>query len=175
MTKTPKASLPIQNRPRLVGIMGWLLLVQAIFLIIFSVYHFLILQFGSQLVREWWTGGLPGGNQLNTLIVFISELFARARVQNDLSTLVESILLVFLALLAIFAGAGFLAQKKSAWMLAMFVQGFTLTMALILYLIKKPLHTYFLMAYCIFMVVYLQHADIYKSFQQARLFREEET
>jgi hypothetical protein len=174
MGKLHNSSPSPQNRPRLVGILGWLLLLQAIFLIIFSVYHFIILQFGPELFQEWWTSVRLAGNQLKSFVVLIRELFSQASTQNNLSTLIESILLLFLALLAIIAGAGFLAQKKSAWILAMLVQGFTLTLVLILYVIKKPLHTYFLMAYCVFMVVYLQHADIYKSFQQVKILTEDE-
>jgi hypothetical protein len=153
--------------------MGWLLLIQALVLGFFSIYHFVILQFGPLLVSTWWRDLLSGQRDLTSIYSLFIDLFAQASVERSLSTLVESIFLLLLALLAFMAAIGFFLQKKASWILAMFVQGCVLALALIIYLIKTPLHTYFLMAYGVLMVVYLQHADIYKSFQSVKIFAEE--
>lgn len=153
--------------------MGWLLLTQAVVLGIFSVYHFVILQFGPQLVSMWWGDLLSGQRDFSSLYSLVIDLFAQASGEKVLTTLIESFLLLLLAMLAFMAGIGFLIHKKAAWIFAMFVQGSVLALALVIYFIKTPLHTYFLMAYGVFMVIYLQHADIYKSFQRVKLFVEE--
>ena len=163
---------PTHPRPRLVTIMGWLLLLQTGVLLFFSVYHFLILQFGPKLIGDWWSGTLSAGGRLQTLLLLLNSLFSTAATQREINILVESILLFLFAFLALLASFGFFSQRKSAWILAMFVQAATLTLVIILYFIKKPIHAYILMADCIIMIVYLQHADVYKTFQKANIFRE---
>lgn len=172
MNSSLSTAQPASARPRLVAVMGWLLFIQAIVLGIFSVYHFVILQFGPQLVANWWQDVLSGSRELSSAYYLFIDLFTQASVEHVLSTLVESILLILLALLAFLAGIGFFVQKQAAWILALFVQGSVLALALVIYFIKAPIHTYFLMAYGVFMVIYLQHADIYKSFQNVSLLVE---
>lgn len=173
MNSLPATVKPASQRPRLVAVMGWLLLIQAVFLGFFSIYHFLILQFGPQLVYDWWQDLVSGRRDLSTAYFLFTDLFTQASVQHVVSTLVESILLILLSALALLAGIGFFIQKRAAWILSLFVQGAVLALALAIYFIKEPIHTYFLMAYGVFMVIYLQHADIYKSFQSVSLFAEE--
>ncbi len=167
-------SKPAQPRSRLVVMMGWLLFFQAVSLVAFGIYHFLILQFGPELLTLWWSQRIYGPNRLLALYGLLTELFTTASSQHVLSTLVESLLLFLLAILALFASFGFFFRRKFAWILAMSVQGSMLTLALIIYLIQKPLHTYFLMIYGIIMVIYLQHADIYQSFRKVNLLSENE-
>jgi hypothetical protein len=151
---------------KLVTLMGWLLLIQAGVLAAMSVYHFMVLQFGSELINQWWSNGLSNSAIIHTFIELLRDLFTRANTEKELSTLVESLLLLGFALLALITAFRFFYHKKTAWFWAMLIQAATLSLAIIIYFIKKPAHTYFLMAYCIFMVVYLQHADIYKSFRE---------
>jgi hypothetical protein len=160
------------TRPRLVTIMGWLLLLQSIVLSAFGIYHFVILQFGPLLLRQWWLGNLYQGNRLVNLWFLLNDLTSQALEQRELNILIESVALIVFALFALIASFGFFSQRKWAWLLAMLIQGITLSLAVILYFIKQPAHAYILMGYCSVMVLYLQHADVYKSFQKTQLFLE---
>lgn len=154
--------------------MGWLLLLQSLILSSFGVYHFIILQFGPEMLQGWWSGTAYDGNRLINLWSLLQDLTSQALEQRELSILVESFALIMLGLLALLASFGFFTQRKWAWMLAMFVQGTTLGLSVVLYFVKKPSHTYILMLICSFMVIYLQYADIYKSFQKTPIFLEEQ-
>ncbi len=164
--------LPSRKRPRLVSIMGWLLLLQSLVLCGFGIYHFIILQFGPVMLGKWWAGDLYQGNRLLSLWYLLSDLSRLAIQDRELNILIESLLLLLFALIALFASVGFFSQRNWAWLLAMFLQGATLVLAIVLFFIKQPAHTYILMGYCSFMVIFLQNADVYKSFQKKSLFPE---
>lgn len=164
---------PSQKRPRLVSIMGWFLFLQSFVLSGFSIYHFIILQFGPAMLNRWWLGNAYEGNRLLNLSYLLADLISQAVELRALAVFIESIALLLFAFFALIASIGFFTQRKWAWLLAMLVQAATLSLSVILYFIKQPAHTYLLMAYCSFMVFYLQYADIYKSFQKTALFLDE--
>ncbi|MCJ7625096.1 MAG: hypothetical protein MUO76_16470, partial [Anaerolineaceae bacterium] len=79
--------------------------------------------------------------------------------------LIESTILFFLTILALWSAIGFFRLWCIAWTSAMFVQGASLLISLILYFLSKPIHITFLMISGIFMVLYLNYADIQNYFQ----------
>jgi hypothetical protein len=148
------------ERPRMVTILGFLLILQAVFLFGLGIYHFAILSFGPTLLSQWLSGEPSLGGQSLDFQMFIRQLFGQAATQKLLSTLIESLVLFLLTILALVAGIGFLRLWRGSWLLAMFLQGGALLLAIILYLIKKPNHIYLLMLSGIFMVLYLNYADL---------------
>jgi hypothetical protein len=148
------------KRPKPVTILGWFLFCQSVFLLGLSIYHYLILSFGPQLLSQWLSGEPVVGGQSLDFQLFIRELFGQAASQNLLSTLIESLVLFILTILAMLAGIGFFRLWRGAWLLAMFLQGSSMLLALILYFVKKPNHIYLLMLMGIFMVLYLNYADV---------------
>lgn len=70
-----------------------------------------------------------------------------------------------LAVLAVVAAVGFWRLWPIGWSLAMLVQGFNLTVALILYFTSRPFYTYTLMLFTVLLVIYLYHSDIQNTFQ----------
>lgn len=149
--------------------MAWFLILQAAILLILGIYHYVILSFGPVLFDQLIRGEFTAGNLLQNIQMFVRELFRQASLENELSTLIESLLLFVLALFAIMAAFGFFSQRPLAWLFAMIVQASTLSLAITLYFIKKPMHIYLLMLSGIFMVIYLNYADIYRTFNKRNL------
>jgi len=164
-SKTLRIHLAEGKRPRLVTILGFLLIFQAIFLFGLGIYHFAILSFGPQLLSQWLSGEPFVGGQSLDFQMFIQELFNQAATQKLLSTLIESLVLFVLTLLALMAAIGFFRLWRSAWLLAMFLQGGALLLAVVIYLIKKPIHIHLLMLSGIIMVLYLNYADLRSVFE----------
>jgi hypothetical protein len=79
-----------------------------------------------------------------------------------------------LGLLALLAGIGFLRLWRTAWLMAMLLQGLSLVTALVLYFNHKPVYVYVLMVYSILIVVYLNYSEVYATFQPASILEEEE-
>jgi hypothetical protein len=80
----------------------------------------------------------------------------------------------FLAPLALWASAGFLRRWRSAWLNAMLLQGLCLGMALAIYFSHgKPVYAYVVMAYAVFMVVYLNHYEVQEAFRTRPVPEEE--
>ena len=92
--------------------------------------------------------------------VFFSQLIKNAESQQLLIALIESAVLFMLTILALWSAIGFFRLWRIAWTAAMFVQGASLMTSLTLYFLSKPLHITFLMISGIFMVLYLNYADI---------------
>lgn len=145
-------------RPRAVTILAWLLLGESLSMLLLGIYHFVILSFGPQLLRQWWRGDRLDINQL------LQQLFGRAAEEKLLLTLVESLILFFLTVLVLLAALGFFARWRSAWLTAMFVQGSALLLGLVLYIVKRPFHIYWLMGFAVFLVMYLNVSDVYQYF-----------
>lgn len=64
------------------------------------------------------------------------------------------------ALIALLAAVGLVGRRPSAWPFAMLAQGLTLAAALTLYLNSRPGYIYILMAYAIYIVLYLHNEEI---------------
>jgi len=158
--KTIRTHLAQGERPKLVTILGILLILQAVFLFGLGIYHFAILSFGPTLLSQWLSGEPSLGGRSLDFQMFVRELFSQAATHKLLSTLIESLILFILTILALVSGVGFFRLWRSTWLLAMFLQGGALVLAIILYIIKKPNHIYLLMLSGIFMVLYLNYADL---------------
>jgi hypothetical protein len=160
MNRFRKRRASVQKRPRLATIAGLMMLGQSLVLLGFGIYHYLILSMGPELLSLWWRRELIEGGRFSGLVVYLRELFAQAASMDELSILVESLLLMFLALLAIGAGFAFMAQRQRAWFVAMLIQTVLLGLGLTLYYVSKPLHVYVLFIVGIFMVIYLHYVDL---------------
>lgn len=142
------------RRPRPVTILAWLLLLEALGLVTMGIYHFLILSFGPRLLSQLMK------DQSMDLERFIRELFASAAAEQLLSTLIESLVLFLLTALALIAAIGFFRHWRNSWLLAMFIQGAAMGLALIIYYLKHPIHIYVIMVYSLMMVLYLLVDDV---------------
>ncbi len=95
--------------------------------------------------------------------------FDRANVPTQiitpLSYYVPSAVFLILGLIALLDSLEFMRMKPRAWATALLVQGISLFISLIYYFNGKPGYIYGLMAFCIFMVLYLHHYDIQVHFQ----------
>jgi hypothetical protein len=132
------------NRPTpkwSVIIVGWLLLLQTLGLVAIAVYN---------------------------LVGFQVTWSRIAMVANDdpYRALVSGIY-VLIALVAALAAAGFLDRWPHAWLHAMIVQGVSLAVALVSYFRSRPGYIYLVMAYCAFMVLYLNYYEVRAAFAEA--------
>jgi hypothetical protein len=138
-----------KNRPRPITILALLLFLQAVGLFDLGLFFF--------------TGlGIKG------------SLLVAALLAEPVNTLAMGLVFVPLALLALLAGVGFLRLWRTAWVMAMLLQGLCLLAALILYFNERPPYIYFLMLYSIVMVVYLNYSEVYATFQPTSILEEEE-
>jgi hypothetical protein len=84
-------------------------------------------------------------------------------------TTVTGLLFGLLALLALAGGLGFLRLRRGGWVSAVFVQGATLLMALVLYLRGRPAavpaYAYGMMVVGILMVLFLHQSDVQAAFR----------
>ena len=155
--------------PGMILIFRWLLVLEAIELFLLGVYHF-SLNKGPQLFNLLFSQWITGRTALNwtSLRLFLKQLVSNAASQSLLIALVESAVLFMLTVLALWAAIGFFRLWVFAWDLAMFIQGGALLTSLILYFVNKPLHINFLMVTGIFMVLYLNYADMRSFFESLR-------
>jgi hypothetical protein len=154
------------KRPKLVTIFGLLLILEALELFVLGAFHFSMNQgpqLFSSLFAQWLTGRKPV--TLQSVEIFMRQLIANADSQRLLIALIESAILFSLTILALWSAIGFFRLWSIAWTGAMFVQGGALLTSLILYFLSKPIHITFLMISGIFMVLYLNYADIQTYFQ----------
>jgi hypothetical protein len=79
------------------------------------------------------------------------------------------ILYMLLAWLALFSAAGFFRLWLNSWLMAMFLQGLCLIIALLLYFQSRPDYVYGIMIYAVFMVVYLNHYEVRDVFHTRKL------
>jgi len=100
-------------------------------------------------------------------------LFARGPGLNftpdDLITqsprLLASSLFIVLGMTAGVMAVGCAHLHPRAWLGAVGVQGLVLLTALLLYLVRQPWYDYLVMAYSIFLVIYLHHTDVQAAFR----------
>jgi hypothetical protein len=84
---------------------------------------------------------------------------------EEYSLTVERVAFWGLGMLGLIACIGFLRIWSFAWILAIAQQGFILTLAIILYFQERPIYIYPLMAFSIFMVIYLHYSDVMATFR----------
>lgn len=154
------------KRPALITIFGFLLILEAVELFGLGAFHFSMNQgpqLFSSLFAQWLTGRTPV--TFESIEIFIRQMIANADSQLLLIALIESAILFILTILALWSAIGFFRLWHIAWTGAMFVQGGSLLTSLIMYYLNKPIHITFLMITGIFMVLYLNYADIQTYFQ----------
>jgi magnesium-transporting ATPase (P-type) len=131
------------TRARVIHIATWLLLGQGLALLTLGILNFLNLGIGSNLTPEEAFGIFFKG--LNSSIVFIA-----------------------LACISFVATFNFWRMDNMAWMMGILTQGLTLLTALIIYFEGlTTIYAYAMMAYGIFMVIYLHLPDIIGTLRQA--------
>jgi len=138
-----------RGRPRPITILTLLLFLQAVGLFDFGLFFFNGL-------------GIRYTLMMTTLLA------------EPVNTLIRGLVFGSLGLLALLAGIGFLRLWRTAWVVAMFLQGLCLVTALILYFDHKPAYVYLLMGYSILMVIYLNYSEVYATFQPISVLEEEE-
>jgi hypothetical protein len=70
-----------------------------------------------------------------------------------------------IGILAILAAIGFFRLWPGGWLNAVMVQGTSLLISLFLYFHEKPFYIYLIMAFSIFMVIYLNYSEVKEAFQ----------
>jgi hypothetical protein len=121
-----------------VTILGLLLLGQAAGLLLIAVYHLV----GPHVT---W------------------DVLVEAAAARDQASVI-GLVLVCLASLAGMTAIGFWRMWRQAWLQAMLLQALCLALALILYYWQKPGFVYLLMAFSIFMVLYLNYYEVRAAF-----------
>jgi uncharacterized membrane protein len=58
---------------------------------------------------------------------------------------------------------------RNAWFIAVAVQGLSLLGALVQYVRSRPPYVFLLMAYCIFMVIYLHYYEVQEPFERKKI------
>lgn len=134
----PRRLRPARVRPWPVTILGYLLLGQAAGLLLTAVYHFV----GPAVT---W------------------DVLIEAAAARDQASLI-GLILACLACLAGMTAVGFWRMWRQAWLQAMLLQALCLALSLILYYWQKPAFVYLLMAFSIFMVLYLNYYEVRAAF-----------
>jgi hypothetical protein len=136
-----KPSSKAVTRPGLVTAVGWLLILQASGFFIFGLLHLLTLSPAwLRLPTSQFNLGLLGHFSLG--VMFIP-----------------------LGLLGLTAAIGMFYLRRSAWLIALLVQGLSLFMALIIYLEERSPYSYLVMGTSSFLVIYLHYSDIQMIFR----------
>jgi hypothetical protein len=158
------------QRPRSISILGILLILQGGLLLLIGIWHFALNQ-GPKELRLWlfslFTTTPDVEGQYISFDLFIQRVVTFAVENNLLAALLESAFLFILTVLAFTAAFGFFRLWPNAWNQAMFVQGASLLLTLIYYFLGKPPHIFIIMVYAIFMVLYLNYANVQEIFEKA--------
>jgi len=155
--KRKKKELPRIKRPRTITILSWLLMLEALVMLALGVYHFSLSQ-GPQILTDWFSELIGGRSP--TLQSFFSQLAEKAAELGTETALFESAALFLLTIFTLLTSYGFFRLWRIAWAQAIFVQGSSLLIALLLYFQSKPLHIYLLMLMGVFMTGYLNYANV---------------
>jgi hypothetical protein len=140
----PPQELP--KRPGAVTILGWLLLLQAVFFFGLAGLHFYWLKAELQ--------NLPVNIPSATVIGLRGIAFSA------------------LGLLTLICAAGFFRLWSITWLTAVAIQGLSLLLALNQYFHNKPFYAYMLMATGIVMMIYLNYSEVPKAFHVDRSARD---
>ena len=158
-----------QKIPRLINQCGWLLVLESIEFFVFGVYHFHLNNgpfLFSTLFSQWLRG--ETAPTVDSIRLFVQQLVENAAGAQLLVALNESAVLFLLTILTLWSAVGFFRLWPVAWTAGVFVQGGALLTSLILYFLNKPKHIVIMMVTGIFMVLYLNYADVQAIFLQRR-------
>lgn len=173
MPKTDKRAEPNHNVTRILAV---LLILQAVLFFYLGVQYFYLNQ-RAHIGPFWFYAQNQPALTWENIGVYLSGIIEFALESNLVSALLESVALFMLAILIFIAGIGFFRLWRFSWDMAIFVQGVSLLLALILYYTSKPNHMYTLMAVSIGMVIYLSYANVRVLFlpEDRRVLKEEES
>lgn len=154
--------------PGLVRVCGWLLFAEAVILFILGYYHF-HLNDGPWLFNRLFARWISGETRFSYTEIhqFSVDLINSAISAQLLTALIESAVLFFLTALALYAAFGFFRRWGIAWTVALMVQAGMLLTSAVLYFVNRPRHIFLMMAIGIFMVLYLNYADVHAYFNAA--------
>lgn len=151
--------------PGMVRICGWLLALESIMFFLLGVYHYQ-LNNGPTLFSRLFARWIRGDTRFSydELYRFSVDLINSAASEQLLTALIESAVLFVLTTLALWTAIGFFRRWVIAWPMALLVQAGSLLTALVLYFINRPSHIVIMMVTGIFMVLYLNYADVHSFF-----------
>jgi hypothetical protein len=161
----PELAKQSRKVPVMVRICGWLLILEAIMYFLLGVYHFHLNDgpaLFSRLFARWLYGRVFFSS--SDFLEFITSLLNNAASGRLLIALIESAILFILTTLALWTAIGFFRRWNVAWTAGLFVQAGALLTALVLYFLDRPTHVIFMMVTGIFMVLYLNYADVHSYF-----------
>lgn len=95
--------------------------------------------------------------------------FLPQNVGRDALSIVIGAVFLALGVLAWLTAIGFFRLWAESWLSAIALQGLNLLMAILLYFQEKPFFAYLLMAYGIFMVIYLNYSEVAAAFRPAQM------
>lgn len=130
---------PTPSRSHPVTILGWLLILQALGFFFLSGFNFSRLTLDRIISPKDLTLNLP--------------LFLQGGAFTALG------------IIAIVTAFRVFRLRPSAWVHAVAIQGMSLILAIGLYRQSKPFYGYFIMFYCIFLVLYLNYSDVLIAFR----------
>ena len=159
---------PKQKLPPLIRQCGWLLLLESVQFFVLGVYHFHLnngAYLFSTLFSRWLSGEVAP--TATSIRIFVQQLVDNAASAQLLVALNESAVLFLLTVFTLWAAVGFFRAWPIAWTAGVFVQAGALLTSLILYFVNKPRHIIIMMVTGIFMVLYLNYADV-QTFFHAR-------
>jgi hypothetical protein len=134
---------PRQKRPWPVTAAGLLLLIQSFGLYWLAFYNYPV-------DREWRI------TRIGDIFLLLFDL---------LPVFIYGLLCIFALLSCIY----FLRVARNAWFIAVAVQGLSLLGALVQYVRSRPPYVFLLMAYCIFMVIYLHYYEVQEPFERKKI------
>ncbi|MCE5208289.1 MAG: hypothetical protein LLG42_08260 [Chloroflexi bacterium] len=152
----------------MVRICGWLLILEAVIYFLLGVYHFHLNngpELFSRLFARWLSGDTPFSYA--EIYRFSADLIHTAASAQLLTALIESAVLFVLTTLALWTAVGFFRRWVISRTLALLVQAGSLLTALVLYYVNRPAHIVIMMVTGIFMVLYLNYADVPSYFNVA--------
>ena len=155
--------------PGMVRICGWLLTLESIMFFLLGVYHYQLNNgptLFSRLFARWIRGDTPFS--YDEIYRFSVDLINSAASAQLLTALIESAVLFVLTILALWAAIGFFRRWIIAWPVGLLVQAGSLLTALVLYFVNRPSHIVIMMVTGIFMVLYLNYADVHSFFNVTR-------
>ena len=121
---------------------------------------------GAQSARPWAVSACSQLLFLQALgLLFLTWLQAPKTVVSSFANSWLAVLLFFLSMYALLASVNFLRMHAAARNRATLIQGFSLLLGIVLYWAERPVFIYPLMAYSIFIVLYLQHPDVREFFE----------
>lgn len=145
----------------MVRICGCLIILEAVIYFLLGKYHF-HLNNGPELFSRLFVRGIGGDTPFSYAEIyrFSADLIHTAASAQLLTALIESAVLFVLTALALWTTIDFFRRWVISWTLALLVQAGSLLPALVFYYVNRPAYIVIMMVTGIFMVLYLNYADV---------------